>query len=63
MDIEAKAIIERVSRLYRRIKDEDARLGRLHCRVQAEYSIRAQDASIDAENTMHFKSNKKIELG
>jgi len=63
VEIEAKAIVERVSRLYRRIKDEDARLGRLHCRVQAEYSIRAQDASIDAENTMHLKSKKKIELG
>ncbi|MCI5163634.1 MAG: DUF3540 domain-containing protein [Candidatus Electrothrix sp. AX5] len=63
VDIEAKAIVERISRLYRRIKDEDARLGRLHCRVQAEYSIHAQDASIDAENTMHLKSNKKIELG
>jgi len=63
VEIEAKAIVERVSRLYRRIKDEDAQLGRLHCRVRAEYSIRAQDASIDAENTMHLKSNKKIELG
>ncbi|CAK8712986.1 hypothetical protein GMJAKD_02250 [Candidatus Electrothrix aarhusensis] len=63
VEIEAKVIVERISRLYRRIKDEDARLGRLHCRVQAEYSIRAQDASIDAENTMHLKSNKKIELG
>lgn len=63
VEMEAKAVVERVSRLYRRIKDEDAQLGRLHCRVRAEYSIRAQDTSIDAENTMDLKSNNKIELG
>jgi hypothetical protein len=63
VEMEAKAVVERVNRLYRRVKDEDAQLGQLHCRVRAEYSIRAQDTSIDAENTMDLKSNNKIELG
>ncbi|MCI5131916.1 MAG: DUF3540 domain-containing protein [Candidatus Electrothrix sp. EH2] len=63
VDIQAKGLVERVNRLYRRIRDEDARLGRMQCRVQGEYTVRAEDGFFDAEKKMELKSGKKIELG
>jgi hypothetical protein len=63
VEIQAKGMVERVNRLYRRIRDEDARLGRMQCRVQGEYTVRAEDGFFDAEKRMHLKSGNKIELG
>ena len=63
VEMQAKGMVERVNRLYRRIRDEDARLGRMQCRVQGEYTVQAEDSFFDAEKTMDLKSGKKIELG
>ncbi len=63
VEIQAKGMVERVNRLYRRVKDEDARLDRMHCRVQGKYTVQAEDSFFDAEKIMDLKSNKKIELG
>jgi hypothetical protein len=63
VEMQTKGMIERVDRLYRRVKDEDAQLNRMQCRVQGEYSIQAEDGFFDAEKTMDLKSGNKIELG
>ncbi len=63
VEIQAKGMVERVNRLYRRVRDEDSRLGRMQCRVQGEYTVQAEDSFFDAENTMNLKSGNKIELG
>ena len=62
--VESKAtrVVERVNRLYRRVGDEDSRLGRFRCRVRGRFSVRAEDASIDAEKRMRLNGDK-IELG
>ena len=62
MDITAHKLVQRITRLYRRITDEDAQLGRLHCHVRNECSICAQDASIEAEKGMRLNGST-IELG
>uniref|UniRef100_UPI004057049B DUF3540 domain-containing protein n=1 Tax=Candidatus Electrothrix sp. TaxID=2170559 RepID=UPI004057049B len=63
VEIHAKGIIERTNRLYRRIKDEDSRLGRMQYRVQEDYNVQAKDGFFDADNLMDLKGKKKIELG
>ncbi|WPD21993.1 MAG: DUF3540 domain-containing protein [Candidatus Electrothrix scaldis] len=63
VEIHAKGIIERANRLYRRIKNEDSRLGRMQCRVQEDYNVQAKDGFFDADNLMDLKGKKKIELG
>ena len=62
VETRADRVVERVNRLYRRVKDEDSRFGRLSCRVKGRFSLRAGDASIEAEKRLHL-NGKKIELG
>ena len=62
VETEAKVAVERVNRLYRRVQDEDAQLGSLHCQVQKEYAVQAEDCFFDAEKQMVLQS-KKIEAG
>jgi hypothetical protein len=62
VETRADRAVERVNRLYRRIRDEDSRFDRLSCRVKGRFGLRARDASLDAEKRMRLNGDK-IELG
>ena len=62
VDIKAHKMVQQITRLYRRIQDEDSQLGRVHYHVQDRFSIRAQDASVAAEKGMQVNSST-IEAG
>ena len=62
VDIKAHKMVQQITRLYRRIQDEDSQLGRVHYHVQDSFSIRAQDADVAAEKGMQVNSST-IEAG
>ncbi len=55
-------VFERISQLYRRIGSEDSQLGQVHCSVDENYSVEAEEVSIEADKRLRL-DGERVELG
>uniref|UniRef100_UPI0040574866 DUF3540 domain-containing protein n=1 Tax=Candidatus Electrothrix sp. TaxID=2170559 RepID=UPI0040574866 len=62
IETRAERVLQRVTRLYRRIKTEDSRLEELHCSVENTCRIEARDISIEADERLRL-DGERVELG
>jgi hypothetical protein len=62
--VESRAgrVVQRVSRLYRRIGMEDSQLEEMHCTVEKTCAINAKEVRIEAEERLRLDGDR-VELG
>ncbi|MCI5163903.1 MAG: DUF3540 domain-containing protein, partial [Candidatus Electrothrix sp. AX5] len=62
VETRAERVLQRVTRLYRRIKTEDSRLEELHCSVDETYHLEAGEVSIEADERLRL-DGERVEIG
>jgi len=62
VELRAERVVQRISRLYRRIRMEDSQLEQLHCSVDKTYTIEAGDVTIEADERLRL-DGERVELG
>ena len=58
----AERVLDRISRLYRRIGNEDSQLGQVHYGVDEGYSLEAGDICIEANERLRLDGDR-VEVG
>ncbi|MCI5222976.1 MAG: DUF3540 domain-containing protein [Candidatus Electrothrix sp. AR4] len=62
VETKAERVVQRISRLYRRINTEDSRLEELHCSVDETYHVEAGEVIIEADERLRLDGDR-VELG
>ncbi|MCI5131914.1 MAG: DUF3540 domain-containing protein, partial [Candidatus Electrothrix sp. EH2] len=62
VETRAERVLQRITRLYRRIKMEDSRLEELHCSVDKTCRIEAGEVSIEADEKLRL-DGERVEIG
>ncbi|RWX49439.1 hypothetical protein VU00_12561, partial [Candidatus Electrothrix marina] len=62
VETRAERVLQRVTRLYRRIRTEDSRLEELHCSVDKTCRIEAGEVIIEADEHLRL-DGERVEIG